>query len=101
MSPVISPFVALEAKLARLKGKEAALIMASGFQTNGAVLQALLDKTVLGEEPLVFSDRLNHASMHFGCLAAGARQIRYRHGDADHLAQLLSQYQGDSGPSSF
>jgi 8-amino-7-oxononanoate synthase len=94
----LSAFDALEAKLARLKGKEAALIMASGFQTNGAVLQALLDKAVLGEEPLVFADRFNHASMHFGCLAAGARQIRYRHADAHHLGQLLSQYQSDKRP---
>ena len=94
----LSAFDALEAKLARLKGKEAALIMASGFQTNGAVLQALLDKAVLGEEPLVFSDRFNHASMHFGCIAAGARQNRYRHADPRHLAQLLSQYQGDTRP---
>ena len=72
--------------------------MASGFQTNAAVIQALLDRTVLGAEPLVFADRLNHASMHFGCQAAGVRQIRYRHGDASHLGELLSQYQGDSRP---
>jgi 8-amino-7-oxononanoate synthase len=36
--------------------------------------------------------------MHFGCLAAGARQIRYRHADAHHLGQLLSQYQSDKRP---
>jgi len=94
----LSSFVQLETKLALLKGKEAALIMASGFQTNGAVLQALLDKAVLGEEPLVFADRFNHASMHFGCLAAGARQIRYRHADPRHLVQLLNQYQSDTRP---
>ena len=72
--------------------------MASGFQANAAVLQALLDRTVLGAEPLVFADRLNHASMHFGCKAAGVRQLRYRHGDAAHLAELLTQYQADSRP---
>ena len=91
-------FVPIEAKIAKLKGKPAALIMASGFQTNAAVLQALLDKSVLGAEPLVFADRLNHASMHFGCQAAGATQLRYRHCDAEHLGELLSQYQGDSRP---
>jgi 8-amino-7-oxononanoate synthase len=53
---------------------------------------------VLGAEPLVFADRLNHASMHFGCQAAGVRQIRYRHCDANHLGELLSQYQGDDRP---
>ena len=91
-------FAPIEAKIAKLKGKPAALIMASGFQTNAAVLQAVLDKSVLGAEPLVFADRLNHASMHFGCQAAGATQLRYRHCDAEHLGELLSQYQGDDRP---
>ena len=91
-------FAPIEAKLATLKGKPAALVMASGFQTNAAVLQALFDQTVLGAESLVFADRLNHASMHFGCQAAGVRQLRYRHCDAAHLAELLSQYQGDERP---
>jgi 8-amino-7-oxononanoate synthase len=91
-------FAPIEAKVARLKHKPAALVMASGFQTNAAVLQALLDRTVLGTEPLVFADRLNHASLHFGCQAAGSRQIRYRHRDASHLGELLTQYQGDGRP---
>ena len=91
-------FAPIEAKLATLKGKPASLVMASGFQTNAAVLQALFDRSVLGAEPLVFADRLNHASMHFGCQAAGVRQLRYRHCDAAHLAELLSQYQGDDRP---
>lgn len=91
-------FAPIEAKIAALKGKPASLIMASGFQTNAAVLQALFDQTVLGAEPLVFADRLNHASMHFGCQAAGVRQLRYRHCDAAHLGELLSQYQGDERP---
>jgi len=91
-------FAPIEAKVAQLKNKPASLVMASGFQTNAAVLQALLDRNVLDAEPLVFADRLNHASMHFGCQAAGIRQIRYRHCDASHLGELLSQYQGDDRP---
>ena len=91
-------FAPIEAKLAKLKGKPASLVMASGFQTNAAVLQALFDRSVLGAEPLVFADRLNHASMHFGCQASGVRQLRYRHCDAAHLSELLSQYQGDDRP---
>ena len=91
-------FAGLEAKVARLKGKPAALIMASGFQANASVLQALFDRSVLGAEPLVFSDRLNHASIHFGCAVSGAREMRYRHGDAAHLGVLLSQYQGNERP---
>jgi 8-amino-7-oxononanoate synthase len=91
-------FGPIEAKVARIKKKQAVLVMTSGFQTNAAVLQALFDRSVLGAEPLVFADRLNHASMHFGCQAAGVRQIRYRHCDAAHLGELLSQYQGDDRP---
>jgi 8-amino-7-oxononanoate synthase len=91
-------FAGIESKVAKLKRKPTALVMASGFQANAAVLAALFDKTVLGAEPLVFADRLNHASMHFGCRAAGIREIRYRHGDAAHLGELLIQYQADRSP---
>ena len=91
-------FARIEAKAAHLKGKPAAIVMASGFQANASVLQALFDMAVLGAEPLVFADRLNHASTHFGCKAAGVRQLRYRHGDAAHLAELLTPFQGDSRP---
>ena len=94
----LEPFAGIEAKVAKLKGKPAALVMASGFQANAAVLAALFDKAVLGAEPLVFADRLNHASMHFGCKAAGVRELRYRHGAAAHLGELLTQYQDDSRP---
>lgn len=91
-------FKPIEAKLARLKNKPASLVMASGFQTNAAALQAILDRSVLGAEPLVFADRLNHASMHFGCQAAGAHQIRYRHCDAAHLGALLDERKGEARP---
>ena len=91
-------FARIEAKVAALKQMQAALVMASGFQANASVLQALFDRSVLGAEPLVFSDRLNHASIHFGCAASGARETRYRHRDAAHLASLLGQYQGDYRP---
>ncbi|XSG82859.1 MAG: aminotransferase class I/II-fold pyridoxal phosphate-dependent enzyme [Methyloligella sp. ZOD6] len=94
----LEPFSIIEAKIAKLKRKEAALVMASGFQTNGAVLQALLDPKILGAKPLVFADKLNHASMHFGCAAAGIRQQRYRHRDAGHLAALLENSQAEDAP---
>ncbi len=91
-------FAPIERKVAALKGKPAALIMASGFQANAAVLHALFDRAALGAEPLVFADRLNHASMHFGCKAAGVRQIRYRHRDVRHLEARLQSYADDARP---
>ena len=91
-------FEGIERKVASLKGFASALVMASGFQTNAAVLQAVLDSHVLGADPLVFSDRLNHASMHFGCQAAGVHQHRYRHCDVEHLATLLAKHDADRAP---
>lgn len=91
-------FEGIERKVAHLKRRAAALVMASGFQTNAGVIQALLDAQVLGGEPLVFADRLNHSSMHFGCQAAGVRQHRYRHCDAGHLASLLNKHRNSRQP---
>jgi 8-amino-7-oxononanoate synthase len=95
----LEAFAEIEAKLAALKRKQAALVLASGYQANATVLPAILDKAVLGAEPLVFADRLNHASMHFGCSAAGVRQQRYRHCDLDHLRGLLAK--ADPGRPKF
>lgn len=84
-------FQKIEEKLARAKGKEAALLMASGYQTNATVLAALLNRRILGADPLVYCDELNHASIHQGCRSAGVRPIRYRHNDPDHLETCLRQ----------
>ncbi|GHU03658.1 putative 8-amino-7-oxononanoate synthase [Alphaproteobacteria bacterium] len=88
-------FSEIETKLARGKKAEAALILSSGFQTNATVLGALMDKTTLEAEPILFADRLNHASLIQGALASGARQVRFRHNDLDHLESLLAKHQGE------
>lgn len=88
----------VEQRLVQGKGGEAALVFNSGFQANLSILSALFDKDVLGSEPLVFCDRLNHASMHQGLKAAGIRQIRYHHNDLDHLEKLLRKNADVAGP---
>ena len=82
--------VAIEARLAAFKRTEAALLFASGWQANAAVLPALLKAARTPAEPLVFADRLIHASLHHGIQAAGLRQVRYRHNDFDQLETLLA-----------
>lgn len=82
--------IELEARLATFKGTEAALIFASGYQLNSSVLPALFE---LADNPLVFTDRLNHASLHAGC--QGLKQIRFRHNDLAHLDELLDRHPGD------
>ncbi|MGE5721650.1 MAG: aminotransferase class I/II-fold pyridoxal phosphate-dependent enzyme [Sphingomonadales bacterium] len=86
--------LAVERRIARFKGTEAALLFASGWQANAAVLAALL-KAAPGT--LLFTDRLIHASLHHGCAAAGTRQIRFRHNDLDHLEALLDERRGKPG----
>ena len=84
-------FDEIEDKLAKGKNMEAALVFVSGVQANLTILPALLDKKTLGAEPLVYADRLNHASLIQGCVAAGVRQIRFRHNDLGHLEELLKR----------
>ncbi|MBF0455370.1 MAG: 8-amino-7-oxononanoate synthase [Magnetococcales bacterium] len=84
-------FEQVEKRLVAGKKCEAALVFNSGFQANSGILAALLDRTILKATPQVFSDRLNHASMHHGCRAAGIKQTRYRHNDMNHLEDLLKK----------
>lgn len=89
--------LALEARIARFKGTEAALLFASGWQANAAVIPALL---AAAPGAATFTDRLIHASMHAGLAMAGTRQHRFRHNDLDHLDSLLAS-KGREAPARF
>lgn len=89
--------LAVERRIAAFKGTEAALIFASGWQANAATIPALL---ALAPGAAVFTDRLNHASMHAGIAAAGVRQHRFRHNDLGHLDALLTD-KGAAAPARF
>ncbi len=77
---------AVEKRIAAFKKTQAALLFASGWQANAAVIPALLKAA---PDAAVFTDRLVHASMHHGCAAAGVQEIRFRHNDFAHLEELL------------
>jgi glycine C-acetyltransferase len=79
----------LEHSLAAFKGVEATLALQSGFNTNLAVIPALVQ-----EGDAIFSDELNHASIIDGCRLSRAHVIRYRHCDPDHLAAALAHTSG-------
>jgi 8-amino-7-oxononanoate synthase len=89
------PHIAVERKLAAFKSSEAALIFASGWQANAAVIPAIIQAA---PDAQLFTDRLIHASLHHGCAAAGVRQIRFRHNDLEHLESLLVARHDQVGP---
>ena len=76
----------LEKEIAQLKAKEAALIFGSGYLANIGVIPALV-----GRGDLLVTDRLSHASIYDGCLLSGAKVIRFRHNDINHLQQILQE----------
>ncbi|MDH4396745.1 MAG: 8-amino-7-oxononanoate synthase [Limnobacter sp.] len=85
-------FEALENQVAEFKRSQAALVFATGYQANAGALSTLLDKQLWGEEPVVLTDRLNHASLHHACKLAGVKQVRFRHNDLAHLEELLNKH---------
>ncbi len=79
----------LEAALAALKGKEAALTFASGFSANLGLLSSLV-----GPGDHIFSDALNHGSIVDGCRLSRAATVVFRHNDLGHLEELLKDCSG-------
>lgn len=78
--------VDLESSLADLHGKEAALLFSSGYTANEGSLGTILK---LLDNPIVFSDERNHASMIHGIKSSGAEKKIFRHNDIAHLEELL------------
>jgi 8-amino-7-oxononanoate synthase len=82
----------LEVDFAKFAGTEAALYFSSGYSANVGLLSALLKPS-----DIVFSDRLNHASIIDGIRLAGARKVVYPHCDVNFLKAALEQYRDQPG----
>jgi glycine C-acetyltransferase len=76
----------LERDLAAFKGTEAVLTFQSGFTANTGVIP-----TITGEEDLIVSDALNHASIIDGMRLSKAPRKIYPHGDVEGLRQVLRE----------
>ena len=79
----------LEEKLAAFEGREGALLFSTGYMANVGAIAA-----IVGRGDIVFSDRLNHASIVDGILLSQAEWKRYPHRDIEALRKLLEKYQG-------
>lgn len=74
----------LEDKISMFKGTESAIVFNSGYAANTGLILA-----IAGEDDVIFSDELNHASIIDGCRLSRAKTIIYRHGDIVHLNELI------------
>ena len=76
--------VQLEERLAKFKGAEEVITFQSGFTANLGTISALV-----GKEDVIFSDRLNHASIIDGCRLSGAKIVAYEHNDPEALEDAI------------
>ncbi|MCM0080772.1 glycine C-acetyltransferase [Geomonas sp. Red32] len=79
----------LEQRLAAFKGVEDALYVQSGFCANQAAIPALA-----GKEDVIFTDRLNHASIIDGCRLSSAKVVVYEHCDVSDFARKIHENLG-------
>ncbi|MEI8176784.1 MAG: aminotransferase class I/II-fold pyridoxal phosphate-dependent enzyme, partial [Candidatus Omnitrophota bacterium] len=76
----------LEERLARFKHQKAALVFNSGYAANTGTIAALA-----GRDDIIFSDKLNHASIVDGIILSRAEFVRYPHRDMAALEKALQQ----------
>jgi 8-amino-7-oxononanoate synthase len=86
VSGTMLPHQELETALARFKGTEGALTFAAGYLANISAVPSLV-----GADGIILADRLCHASLIDACRLSGARLRVFRHGDVNHLEQLLAR----------
>jgi len=83
----------LEAELADFKEVEAVLTFQSGFTANTGVIP-----TITGEDDLIVSDALNHASIIDGMRLSKAPRVIYPHADVTALRDRLAEARSKGGP---
>ena len=83
------PIVALEERLARHKGKEAALVFGSGYLANLGIAPALA-----GPGDLILIDALGHSCLFAGARMSGARVEVFPHNGLDELRDGLRAHRG-------
>lgn len=80
----------LEANIAKLFNKEACLLFNTGYQCNLGVVSSLVNR-----DDVIFSDKLNHASIIDGMRLSGTQFYRYKHFDYENLEELLIKHRNN------
>ena len=79
-----------ERRMAAFKGVEDALYVQSGFCANQAAIAPMV-----GKEDVIFTDRLNHASIIDGCRLSSAKIMIYEHCDAADAERVIQENVGN------
>jgi 8-amino-7-oxononanoate synthase len=80
-------YAELEARLARMKQTEAALVFGSGYLANAGIVPVLI-----GREGLVLIDEFAHACLFAGAQLSRGRIIKFRHNDVAHARALFDEH---------
>jgi 8-amino-7-oxononanoate synthase len=80
-------YAELEARLALVKGTEAACVFGSGYLANAGIAPVFA-----GRDDLVLIDELAHASLWTGARLSRAQVLPFHHNDAGHASDLLKQH---------
>lgn len=78
----------LEEAVSRFLGTEDTILYCAAFDANGGVFEPLL-----GEDSIIISDELNHASIIDGVRLCKAQRARYKHSDMAELENCLKESQ--------
>lgn len=78
----------LEEKVSAFLGTEDTILYCAAFDANGGIFEPLL-----GEDSMIISDELNHASIIDGVRLCKAQRARYKHSDMAELENCLKEAQ--------
>ena len=83
-------FAQLEARLARIKKTEAAVVFGSGYLANAGIIPVLI-----GRDGLVLADEFSHACLFAGAQLSRGAVMTFRHNDVAHARELLSGHRAE------
>ena len=89
LNGTIDIHIELEAKLAKLVGKDGALAFATGYQSNLGAISAMVAKN-----EYIVTDKYDHASIIDGCKMSYGKMLRYNHNDMASLENALKRTEG-------
>jgi 8-amino-7-oxononanoate synthase len=83
-------YAQLEARLARIKKTEAAVVFGSGYLANAGIIPVLI-----GRDGLVLADELSHACLFAGAQLSSGKVMTFRHNDVAHARELLEAHRAE------